>query len=58
MPSICAWLSGLAEGDRVVVHGNFLLDSQAQIEGKPSLLFPRGLDLGADAAAHAGHADH
>jgi len=36
-------LSGLAEGDRVVVHGNFLLDSQAQIEGKPSLLFPKGL---------------
>jgi len=51
-------LSGLTEGDRVVVHGNFLLDSQAQIEGKPSLLFPRGLDLGADAAAHAGHAGH
>jgi membrane fusion protein, copper/silver efflux system len=49
-------LSGLAEGDRVVVHGNFLLDSQAQIEGKPSLLFPHGLDFGAGApAGHAGH---
>jgi Cu(I)/Ag(I) efflux system membrane fusion protein len=49
-------LSGLAEGERVVVHGAFLLDSQAQIEGKPSLLFPKGLLGGAAAAgAHAGH---
>lgn len=31
-------VAGLAEGDRVVVHGNFLLDSQSQIEGSPSLL--------------------
>ncbi len=33
-------LGGLAEGDRVVVRGNFLLDSQFQISGKPSLLSP------------------
>jgi membrane fusion protein, copper/silver efflux system len=33
-------LAGLAEGDRVVVRGNFLLDSQFQISGKPSLLNP------------------
>lgn len=33
-------LAGLAEGDRVVVRGNFLLDSQFQISGKPSLLAP------------------
>ncbi len=38
-------LDGLSEGDRVVVHGNFLLDSQAQIEGQPSLLYPNGLEL-------------
>jgi Cu(I)/Ag(I) efflux system membrane fusion protein len=49
-------LSGVAEGDRVVVHGNFLLDSQSQIEGKPSLLFPSGLAVGA--SGHAGHAGH
>lgn len=50
-------LSGLAEGDRVVVHGNFLLDSQAQIEGKPSLLFPKGLSWEAPPpAGHEGHA--
>ncbi len=49
-------LGGLNEGDRVVVHGNFLLDSQSQIEGKPSLLFPKGLEPGASApAGHAGH---
>jgi Cu(I)/Ag(I) efflux system membrane fusion protein len=46
-------LSGLAEGERVVVRGNFLLDSQAQISGKPSLLFPKGL-----APAAGGHAGH
>ena len=33
-------LEGLVEGDRVVVRGNFLLDSQFQISGKPSLLNP------------------
>ena len=49
-------LSGLAEGELVVVHGAFLLDSQAQIEGRPSLLFPRGLVAGA--SAHAGHGEH
>ncbi len=46
-------LSGLAEGERVVVHGGFLLDSQSQIEGRPSLLFPNGLVAGP--GAHAGH---
>jgi len=51
-------LSGLAEGERVVVHGAFLLDSQAQIEGRPSLLFPAGFQaggVGAGAGSHAGH---
>jgi Cu(I)/Ag(I) efflux system membrane fusion protein len=58
-PRAGAWfpvLSGLSEGDRVVTKGNFLLDSQAQIEGKPSLLFPAGV-AGATAPmpGHAGH---
>jgi len=35
-------LSGLNEGDSVVIRGGFLLDSQTQIEGRPSLLFPKG----------------
>jgi len=49
-------LAGLAEGERIVVHGAFLIDSQAQIEGRPSLLYPRGLLAGeAPPAAHAGH---
>ncbi len=48
-------LGGLREGERVVVHGAFLLDSQAQIEGRPSLLFPRGLEQGAATPGHAGH---
>jgi Cu(I)/Ag(I) efflux system membrane fusion protein len=35
-------LSGLKAGDFVVVRGGFLLDSQRQIEGMPSLLNPGG----------------
>ncbi|MCE9530105.1 MAG: efflux RND transporter periplasmic adaptor subunit [Planctomycetes bacterium] len=44
--------SGLREGDRVVVRGGFLLDSQRQIEGMPSLLFPNG-QTGTN--LHSGH---
>jgi hypothetical protein len=35
-------LSGLNQGDRVVTRGNFLLDSQYQITGRVSLLYPEG----------------
>ncbi len=45
-------LKGLKAGDRVVVRGGFLLDSQQQISGMPSLLFPQG-QSGAD--LHSGH---
>ncbi len=45
-------LAGLSPGDRVAVRGGFLLDSQAQIEGRPSLLYPEGLSA---ANLHAGH---
>lgn len=45
-------LSGLKEGERVVVRGNFLLDSQFQIRGLPSLLHPKG---SAPAGPHEGH---
>jgi Cu(I)/Ag(I) efflux system membrane fusion protein len=48
-------LDGLAEGDRVVVRGNFLLDSQFQIAGLPSLFYPDGQ---APAAGHSGHEGH
>jgi hypothetical protein len=36
-------LSGLAPGERVVTRGNFLIDSQFQITGQPSLFYPGGL---------------
>ena len=42
-------LSGLSEGDRVATRGNFLLDSQFQIRGLPSLFYKEGQ------AAVAGH---
>lgn len=35
-------LSGLSEGDRVAVRGSFLLDSQSQIRGLPSLFYKEG----------------
>ena len=35
-------LAGLKEGDRVAVRGNFLLDSQFQISGLPSLFYEHG----------------
>ena len=36
-------LHGLSEGDVVVSRGSFLLDSQFQISGKASLLYPEGI---------------
>jgi Cu(I)/Ag(I) efflux system membrane fusion protein len=45
-------LAGLKEGDEVVVSGGFLLDSQRQIEGMPSLLYTEGRSA---ASLHAGH---
>lgn len=47
-------IEGVREGDLVVTNGGFLLDSQAQIEGKPSLLFPKGVQAGSPAAS-TGH---
>ena len=44
---------GLKEGTTVVTKGNLLLDSQAQLSGKPSLLFPAGNRGGGD--PHSGH---
>ncbi len=35
-------ISGLEPGERVVSSGNFLIDSQMQLLGKPSLMFPEG----------------
>jgi len=38
-----AVLAGLVEGERVVTRGNFLIDSQFQVTGQPSLFYPGGL---------------
>jgi len=43
---------GLQAGDQVVIRGGFLLDSQRQIEGMPSLLYPEGQSA---ANLHTGH---
>jgi Cu(I)/Ag(I) efflux system membrane fusion protein len=37
-------LSGLSEGEAIVVRGNFAIDSQMQLAGKPSLFNARGWD--------------
>jgi membrane fusion protein, copper/silver efflux system len=41
-------LAGLTAGERVATRGSFLIDSQFQISGKPSLLYPDGI-------GHEGH---
>src|SRR5690606_27402112 len=46
-------VSGLREGERVVVHGAFRIDSALQIIAKPSMMSPEG---GRSAPGHAGHA--
>ena len=55
-------LAGLEEGTRIVVDGQFLVDSQMELTGKPSLLHPTGLGTpgGVPKASdpHAGHAGH
>jgi len=43
---------GLAEGDRVVVNGNFKIDSAIQILAKPSMMNPEG---GGPAPGHGHH---
>lgn len=42
--------AGLAAGDEVATQGAFLIDSQAQLAGTPSLLFPTGAPGTAPAA--------
>jgi membrane fusion protein, copper/silver efflux system len=42
--------AGLSSGDQVATGGAFLIDSQAQLAGSPSLLFPQGAS--ATAAPH------
>ncbi len=47
-------LKDITKGIAIVTKGNLLLDSQAQLSGKPSLLFPEG-SRGSSADPHAGH---
>jgi len=46
--------AGLRAGDEVAVNGLFLIDSQAQLAGTPSLLFPAGA-AGASPAHQGAH---
>ena len=47
--------SGLAEGERVVVEGNFKIDSALQIAARPSMMNP---EAGPAAAAHDHDSEH
>jgi Cu(I)/Ag(I) efflux system membrane fusion protein len=49
-------LEGLSEGDKVVTRGGFLLDSQFQIRGLPSLFYKEGQAMPA-AHQHGGATD-
>lgn len=44
--------AGLQAGDQVAAQGSFLIDSQAQLAGSPSLLFPIGAAAPAPAHQH------
>jgi Cu(I)/Ag(I) efflux system membrane fusion protein len=44
--------AGLKPGDEVATQGVFLIDSQAQLAGTPSLLFPQGAVAQTPAPAH------
>lgn len=44
--------AGLKPGDEVATQGAFLIDSQAQLAGMPSLLFPLGAAAAAPAHTH------
>ncbi len=46
--------SGLGEGERVVVNGNFKLDSALQLSAKPSMMSPEASD-GGGGHDHGGH---
>lgn len=46
-------IAGLEPGQRVVLRGAFLIDSQFQIAGHPSLLYPAGISGGG--VGHGGH---
>jgi len=45
-------LEGLSEGERVVTHGSFKIDSAMQIAAKPSMMNPQG---GASSTGHEHH---
>ena len=49
-----AVLDGLAEGDQVVVNGNFKIDSEMQIRAKPSMMNPEGESMAGGHQHHAG----
>lgn len=45
-------LEGLPTGVRIVTNGQFLIDSQQELAGKPSLFRPQG---GSEGGGHSGH---
>ncbi len=47
-------LKGLEEGERVVTRGGFMIDSQFQVTGHPSLFYPGGLMGDTSAHQHGG----
>ncbi|MFT7638106.1 MAG: Cu(I)/Ag(I) efflux system membrane fusion protein [Candidatus Omnitrophota bacterium] len=52
--------SGLVEGELIVTHGNFKIDSALQIQAKPSMMNPEGgsTDSGHGSHSHGGEHEH
>ena len=49
---------GLEAGENVAVDGNFLIDSQMQLEGKPSLIDPSKNRAASPSMSAGGHHAH
>ena len=50
--------SGLTEGERVVTHGSFKIDSALQIQARPSMMSPVGQTMSTGRQGDAGAASH
>ncbi|EHR41916.1 efflux RND transporter periplasmic adaptor subunit [Alishewanella jeotgali] len=51
-------IDGLEEGDTIVSRGAFRIDSELQLQGRPSMMSPEGEHAGGHGHGHDAHAQH